>query len=101
MQDLMRKLRAANDARHKVWPGATNVDLAFATIEFGGEAGEAVEAFDAASDHCESECGSTSSVPLSPEIRRVNESSSHQHQQQQHQLHHQEPSLLTLYHSAR
>lgn len=46
MQDLMRKLRAANDARHKVWPGATNVDLAFATIEFGGEAGEAVEAAD-------------------------------------------------------
>ncbi|OQV13648.1 Microtubule-associated serine/threonine-protein kinase 1 [Hypsibius exemplaris] len=58
---------------------------------------EAVEAFDAASDHYESECGSTSSVPLSPEIRRVNESSPHQQQPS----HHQEPSLLTLYHSAR
>lgn len=46
MQELMQKLREANDARHAVWPGATKADLAFATIEFGGEAGEAVEAAD-------------------------------------------------------
>jgi NTP pyrophosphatase (non-canonical NTP hydrolase) len=44
MQELMQKLRAANNARQKVWPGAEHVDLAFSTIEFGGEAGEAVEA---------------------------------------------------------
>ena len=46
MQELMQKLRAANDARHKIWPGAEKSDLAFSAIEFGGEAGEAAEAAD-------------------------------------------------------
>ena len=55
---------------------------------------EAVEAFDEASMfRCGSECGSACSVPLSPEIRRVGLSEPPQH--------HPEPSLLTLYHSAR
>lgn len=50
---------------------------------------EAVESFDGGSlERCESECGSVSSVPLSPEIRRINE-------------HHQEPSLLAMYHGSR
>lgn len=60
---------------------------------------DAVEAYDV-SDRPESDCGSTSSIPLSPEIRRVSSDCHSVHSSQSSSSQH-EPSLLTLYHSAR
>lgn len=45
MPYLFSKLRAANIARHKVWPGAGESDLAFSCIEFSGEVGELQECY--------------------------------------------------------
>lgn len=38
------KLRQANIDRHAVWPGAGNCTMEFSAIEFGGEAGEVLDA---------------------------------------------------------
>jgi NTP pyrophosphatase (non-canonical NTP hydrolase) len=41
----MKRLRAANIARHEVWPGASRSTVEFSAIEFAGEAGELAEAY--------------------------------------------------------
>jgi NTP pyrophosphatase (non-canonical NTP hydrolase) len=42
--NVLDKLRVANQERHKIWPGAGESTMEFSAIEFGGEAGEVLDA---------------------------------------------------------
>ena len=42
--DMFDKLRQANRARQAVWPGENKADTLFRAVEFGGEAGELLDA---------------------------------------------------------